>query len=173
VRTRERVLARGAFVVPTFFVGEALFWGQDRMHAVARFARERRCRARTRLDRAKTPWAVARRWAAAWSRLDVEAVPERFADEAVFVSPVAMQVTAWSPALYRWLAISRRVGPKGDCASSDGFVGRRRRRTTPVIRRRPRRENGSSSGHLTFMTVNYHRFATQRSPEQGAQMYAV
>lgn len=31
----ERAAARGAFGVPSFFVGEELFWGHDRMHLVA------------------------------------------------------------------------------------------------------------------------------------------
>lgn len=35
----ERAVARGAFGVPAFFVGEELFWGQDRMHLVAEAAR--------------------------------------------------------------------------------------------------------------------------------------
>ena len=33
------VAKRGAFGVPTFFVGDELFWGHDRMHQVARAAR--------------------------------------------------------------------------------------------------------------------------------------
>lgn len=30
----EHAIARGAFGAPTFFVGEEMFWGQDRMHFV-------------------------------------------------------------------------------------------------------------------------------------------
>ena len=88
----DRALARGAFGVPTFFVGDELFWGQDRMLEAARCARgEKPLGARAPRSR-EDAWAIARRWAAAWSRLDVEAVLEHFADEAVFVSPVAKQV---------------------------------------------------------------------------------
>jgi steroid delta-isomerase len=88
----QRVLDRGAFGVPTFFVGGEIFWGQDRMHEAARFARDggKRHGAPRSSEEA---WAFARRWAEAWSRLDVEAVLEHFADDAVFVSPVAKQVT--------------------------------------------------------------------------------
>lgn len=35
----ERAAARGAFGVPSFFVGDELFWGHDRMHLVAEAAR--------------------------------------------------------------------------------------------------------------------------------------
>ena len=34
----ERTAARGAFGVPSFFVGDELFWGHDRMHLVAEAA---------------------------------------------------------------------------------------------------------------------------------------
>jgi len=34
----DAAIARGAFGVPTFFVGPELFWGHDRMHQVARAA---------------------------------------------------------------------------------------------------------------------------------------
>ena len=30
----EQAIARGAFGAPTFFVGDAMFWGQDRLHFV-------------------------------------------------------------------------------------------------------------------------------------------
>jgi 2-hydroxychromene-2-carboxylate isomerase len=32
----ERAIERGAFGVPTFFVGEEVFWGQDRLDFVRR-----------------------------------------------------------------------------------------------------------------------------------------
>lgn len=32
--TTEEAIARGLFGVPTFFVGEQMFWGQDRLHFV-------------------------------------------------------------------------------------------------------------------------------------------
>jgi 2-hydroxychromene-2-carboxylate isomerase len=35
IRNTEEAVARGVFGAPTFFVGEAMFWGQDRMDAVA------------------------------------------------------------------------------------------------------------------------------------------
>jgi 2-hydroxychromene-2-carboxylate isomerase/ketosteroid isomerase-like protein len=89
----DRVLARGAFGVPAFFVGEELFWGQDRMLEAARFARGETLAGSHAPRSREDAWAIARRWAAAWSRLDVEAVLEHFADEVVFVSPVAKQVT--------------------------------------------------------------------------------
>lgn len=34
--TTEAAARRGVFGVPTFFVGDAMFWGHDRMHHVAR-----------------------------------------------------------------------------------------------------------------------------------------
>jgi steroid delta-isomerase len=37
--------------------------------------------------------AYASEWIAAWNRLDVEAVLEHFADDAVFTSPVAASIT--------------------------------------------------------------------------------
>jgi 2-hydroxychromene-2-carboxylate isomerase len=37
----ERMVARGAFGVPTFFVGEEMFWGHDRMHFAAEAAAAR------------------------------------------------------------------------------------------------------------------------------------
>jgi 2-hydroxychromene-2-carboxylate isomerase len=36
----ERALARGAFGVPTFFVGEEMYWGHDRMHFAAAEAKK-------------------------------------------------------------------------------------------------------------------------------------
>jgi 2-hydroxychromene-2-carboxylate isomerase len=30
----EEAVARGAFGAPTFFVGDAMFWGNDRMHFI-------------------------------------------------------------------------------------------------------------------------------------------
>ncbi|HEY5922129.1 MAG TPA: 2-hydroxychromene-2-carboxylate isomerase [Kofleriaceae bacterium] len=36
----EAAAKRGAFGVPTFFVGDELFWGHDRMHQVAKAAHE-------------------------------------------------------------------------------------------------------------------------------------
>lgn len=87
----EAVVRRGAFGVPTLFVGEQMFWGQDRMAEAARVARGQpaRCAPRSREE----AWVFARRWAAAWSRLDVEAVLEHFADDVVFTSPLAKQLT--------------------------------------------------------------------------------
>jgi 2-hydroxychromene-2-carboxylate isomerase len=35
IRNTEEAVARGVFGAPTFFVGEKMFWGQDRMDAVA------------------------------------------------------------------------------------------------------------------------------------------
>jgi 2-hydroxychromene-2-carboxylate isomerase len=35
IRNTEEAVARGVFGAPTFFVGRAMFWGQDRMDAVA------------------------------------------------------------------------------------------------------------------------------------------
>ena len=35
IRNTEAAVAKGVFGAPTFFVGEAMFWGQDRMDAVA------------------------------------------------------------------------------------------------------------------------------------------
>jgi 2-hydroxychromene-2-carboxylate isomerase len=35
IKDTEQAVARGVFGAPTFFVGEELFWGQDRMDAVA------------------------------------------------------------------------------------------------------------------------------------------
>jgi 2-hydroxychromene-2-carboxylate isomerase len=35
IRNTEEAVARGVFGAPTFFVGSAMFWGQDRMDAVA------------------------------------------------------------------------------------------------------------------------------------------
>jgi 2-hydroxychromene-2-carboxylate isomerase len=35
IKNTEEAVARGVFGAPTFFVGEAMFWGQDRMDAVA------------------------------------------------------------------------------------------------------------------------------------------
>ena len=35
IRNTEEAVARGVFGAPTFFVGEEMFWGQDRMDAVA------------------------------------------------------------------------------------------------------------------------------------------
>jgi len=35
LRSTEDAVARGVFGAPTFFVGEEMFWGQDRMDAVA------------------------------------------------------------------------------------------------------------------------------------------
>jgi steroid delta-isomerase len=87
----EACVKRGAFGVPTFFVGERIFWGQDRMRDAAHFAGG--------VTRSGIPqsqeeaWAFARGWAGAWSRLDVEAVLAHFADDAIFSSPVAQQVT--------------------------------------------------------------------------------
>jgi 2-hydroxychromene-2-carboxylate isomerase len=88
--TTEAIVARGAFGVPTFFVGDQMFWGQDRMADAARLARgtKRHGAPRSREE----AWAFARTWASAWSRLDVEGVLSHFADEAVFTSPVAKQV---------------------------------------------------------------------------------
>jgi 2-hydroxychromene-2-carboxylate isomerase len=37
----DRVVARGGFGVPTFFVGDEMFWGHDRMHFAAEAARAR------------------------------------------------------------------------------------------------------------------------------------
>jgi 2-hydroxychromene-2-carboxylate isomerase len=34
----DAALKRGAFGVPTFFVGSELFWGHDRLHQVAKAA---------------------------------------------------------------------------------------------------------------------------------------
>ena len=34
----ETAAKRGVFGVPTFFVGDEMFWGHDRMHQVARTA---------------------------------------------------------------------------------------------------------------------------------------
>jgi 2-hydroxychromene-2-carboxylate isomerase len=34
-KATDAVIARGAFGVPTFFVGEEMFWGHDRMHFAA------------------------------------------------------------------------------------------------------------------------------------------
>lgn len=33
-KTTEEAVARGVFGAPTFFVGDAMFWGQDRLHFV-------------------------------------------------------------------------------------------------------------------------------------------
>jgi 2-hydroxychromene-2-carboxylate isomerase len=87
----ERAIARGAFGVPTFFVGDQLFWGQDRMADAARLARGDAGRGAPRSS--EEAWAFARRWAGAWSRLDVEKVLSCFAGDAVFTSPVAKQIT--------------------------------------------------------------------------------
>jgi 2-hydroxychromene-2-carboxylate isomerase/ketosteroid isomerase-like protein len=87
----EAVVKRGAFGVPTFLVGGRIFWGQDRMLDAARFARGEKDSGTPRTR--EEAWAFARRWAGAWSRLDVEAVLEHFADETVFVSPLAKQLT--------------------------------------------------------------------------------
>jgi 2-hydroxychromene-2-carboxylate isomerase len=35
IRNTEEAVARGVFGAPTFFVGRSMFWGQDRMDAVA------------------------------------------------------------------------------------------------------------------------------------------
>jgi 2-hydroxychromene-2-carboxylate isomerase len=35
IRNTEEAVARGVFGAPTFFVGDEMFWGQDRMDAVA------------------------------------------------------------------------------------------------------------------------------------------
>ena len=35
IRNTEEAIARGVFGAPTFFVGSEMFWGQDRMDAVA------------------------------------------------------------------------------------------------------------------------------------------
>jgi 2-hydroxychromene-2-carboxylate isomerase len=35
IRNTEEAVARGVFGAPTFFVGGEMFWGQDRMDAVA------------------------------------------------------------------------------------------------------------------------------------------
>ena len=35
IRSTEEAVARGVFGAPTFFVGEEMYWGQDRMDAVA------------------------------------------------------------------------------------------------------------------------------------------
>jgi len=35
IRNTEEAVARGVFGAPTFFVGDKMFWGQDRMDAVA------------------------------------------------------------------------------------------------------------------------------------------
>jgi 2-hydroxychromene-2-carboxylate isomerase len=35
IKNTEEAVARGVFGAPTFFVGSAMFWGQDRMDAVA------------------------------------------------------------------------------------------------------------------------------------------
>ncbi len=35
IRNTEEAVARGVFGAPTFFVGEEMFWGQDRMDALA------------------------------------------------------------------------------------------------------------------------------------------
>lgn len=88
----ELIVARGAFGVPTFFVGDQMFWGQDRMIDAARAAREgERYRGTPRsTDEA---WAYARRWAGAWSRIDVERVLSLFAENVVFTSPLAKQIT--------------------------------------------------------------------------------
>jgi 2-hydroxychromene-2-carboxylate isomerase/ketosteroid isomerase-like protein len=88
----DRAIARGAFGVPTFFVGGEMFWGQDRMADAARAARGRG-EMRGAPASAEEAWAFARRWASAWSRLDVEGVLAHFADDAAFVSPLAKQVT--------------------------------------------------------------------------------
>ena len=37
----DRVVARGGFGVPTFFVGDEMFWGHDRMHFAAEAAKDR------------------------------------------------------------------------------------------------------------------------------------
>ena len=34
-QTTEAAVARGVFGAPTFFVGDEMFWGQDRLHFVA------------------------------------------------------------------------------------------------------------------------------------------
>jgi 2-hydroxychromene-2-carboxylate isomerase len=34
--TTEDAIRRGAFGVPTFFVGREMFWGHDRMHQIAK-----------------------------------------------------------------------------------------------------------------------------------------
>ena len=87
----DALVRRGAFGVPAFFVGDRLFWGQDRMLEAARAARGE---AEGGMPRSREEaWAFARRWAGAWSELDVEAVLEHFADEASFLSPRAKQVT--------------------------------------------------------------------------------
>jgi 2-hydroxychromene-2-carboxylate isomerase/ketosteroid isomerase-like protein len=87
----DGVVKRGAFGVPTFLVGDRLFWGQDRMLEAAQYARgETQAGAPRSREEA---WAFARRWAGSWSRLDVEAVLACFADDAAFLSPVAKQVT--------------------------------------------------------------------------------
>jgi len=38
----EEAVARGAFGAPTFFVGDAMFWGNDRMHFIEAALKERR-----------------------------------------------------------------------------------------------------------------------------------
>jgi 2-hydroxychromene-2-carboxylate isomerase len=38
----ERAVARGAFGVPTFFVGEEMYWGHDRMHFAAAEAKAKK-----------------------------------------------------------------------------------------------------------------------------------
>jgi 2-hydroxychromene-2-carboxylate isomerase/ketosteroid isomerase-like protein len=87
----EAVVQRGAFGVPTFLVGDRIFWGQDRMLDAARFARGEKDDGAPRTR--EEAWAFARRWAGAWSRLDVEGVLAHFADDVVFVSPLAKQLT--------------------------------------------------------------------------------
>jgi 2-hydroxychromene-2-carboxylate isomerase len=92
LRTRtEQVVARGAFGVPTFFVGDQMFWGQDRMLDAARAARGNLEGGTPRSS--EDAWAFARRWAGAWSGLDVEKVLGYFANHAVFESPLAKRVT--------------------------------------------------------------------------------
>lgn len=39
----ERAIARGAFGAPTFFVGDEMFWGQDRLHFVDAALAEQAC----------------------------------------------------------------------------------------------------------------------------------
>jgi 2-hydroxychromene-2-carboxylate isomerase len=35
IKSTDEAIARGVFGAPTFFVGDEMFWGQDRMDAVA------------------------------------------------------------------------------------------------------------------------------------------
>jgi 2-hydroxychromene-2-carboxylate isomerase len=35
IKSTDEAIARGVFGAPTFFVGNEMFWGQDRMDAVA------------------------------------------------------------------------------------------------------------------------------------------